>query len=209
MDTREVAAWLRRLVYLDTTVFDEVRSIPTATIPGVAVVAAATFIAGLGGWLWWMQQDFGRSGDVFLHSTVIGSLIAVALWGLWLALVYVMITQVFRERAYVEQLMRVMGLAAAPLALMGLMFIPGLSLGIGITALALTFGLTSIAISSASTANGAQVLAANLVGFFVWAAALTLLASASLSSVQPHAPGVFLFKAAADLTADAAGFVSE
>lgn len=209
MDTREVAAWLRRLVYLDTTVFDEVRSIPTATIPGVAVVAAATFIAGLGGWLWWMLQDFGRSGDVFLHSTVIGSLIAVALWGLWLALVYVMITQVFRERAYVEQLMRVMGLAAAPLALMGLMFIPGLSLGIGITALALTFGLTSIAISSASTANGAQVLAANLVGFFVWAAALTLLASASLSSVQPHAPGVFLFKAAADLTADAAALVSE
>lgn len=209
MDTREVAAWLRRLAYLDTTVFDEVRSIPTATIPGVAVVAAATFIAGLGGWLWWMLQDFGRSGDVFLHSTVIGSLIAVALWGLWLALVYVMITQVFRERAYVEQLMRVMGLAAAPLALMGLMFIPGLSLGIGITALALTFGLTSIAISSASTANGAQVLAANLVGFFVWAAALTLLASASLSSVQPHAPGVFLFKAAADLTADAAALVSE
>jgi len=209
VDTREVVAWLRRLVYLDTTVFDDVRSIPTATIPSVVIVTAATFIAGLGGWLWWSVEDFGASRDVFIHSAIIGSIIAVALWGLWLALVYVMLTQVFRERAYVEQLMRVMGLAAAPLALMGLMFIPGLSLGIGITALALTFGLTSIAISSATTANGAQVLAANLVGFFVWAAALTLLASASLSSVQPHAPGVFLFKAAADLTAGSLDFLSQ
>ncbi|HEY4684703.1 MAG TPA: hypothetical protein VII57_01520 [Dehalococcoidia bacterium] len=202
MDTREVVAWLRRLVYLDTTVFEDVRSIPTATIPSVVIVTAATFIAGLGGWLWWLVEDFGESSDVFIHSAIIGSLIAVVLWGLWLALVYVMITQVFRERAYVEQLMRVMGLAAAPLALMGLMFIPGLSLAIGVASLALTFGLTSMAISSVTTANQGQVLAANLVGFFVWALVLTLLASASLSTVQPHAPGVFLFNAASGITAD-------
>ncbi len=170
VDTREVVAWLRRLVYLDTTVFEDVRSIPTATIPSVAIVTAATFIAGFGGWLWWSVEKLGDSTDILIHSAILGSLIAIALWGIaWLGIVYVMLTQVFRERAYVEQLLRVMGLAAAPLALMGLMLIPGLSLGIGVAALALTFAMTGIAISSVTTANQGQVLAANLLGFFVWA----------------------------------------
>jgi hypothetical protein len=199
VDTEEVLAWLRRLVYLDLSVFDEVRSNPSATIPGVVIVLVATFIAGLGGWLWWLVQDFGNSADIFVHSAVIGTLIAVVLWGLaWVGIVYVMLTQVFRARAYVEQLLRVMGLAAAPLALMGLVFIPGLSLGIGLAALALTFGLTTLAIKSATTADYAQVLAANFLGFCVWTAVLSLLADSS----QPHAPGVFLHNTAVSMATD-------
>ncbi|MPZ49556.1 MAG: hypothetical protein GEU75_09715 [Dehalococcoidia bacterium] len=196
MDPQEVIAWLRRLVYLDLRVFEEVRSNPAATIPGVIIVVVATLIAGLGGWLWWLINDFPLAGDIFVHSAIIGSLIAVVLWALvWLGIVYFMLTQVFRERAYVEQLLRVMGLAASPLALMGLIFIPGLSFGIGLTSLALTFGLTSVAIKAVTTADTARVLAANALGFFVWAAALSLLASSSLSSVEPHAPGIFLYNA--------------
>ena len=200
MDTEEVLAWLRRLVYLDFGVFDEVRSNPSATISGVVIVLVATFIAGLGGWLWWVVEDFGDSKDIFIHSAIIGTLIAVVLWGLvWLGIVYVLLTQVFRARAYVEQLLRVMGLAAAPLALMGLTFIPGLSLGVGLAALGLTFGLTTLAIKSATTADYAQVLAANFLGFCVWTAALSLLAA----SAQPHAPGVFLHNAAVSIAKDA------
>ena len=203
MDLREVLGWLRRLVYLDLAVFDEVRSNPSATIPGVVVVLVACFIAGLGGWLWWVMQDFGGGRDIFLHSALIGSLIAVVLWGLaWLGMVYLLLTQVFRQRAYVEQLLRVMGLAATPLALMGLMFVPGLSLGIGVASLALTFGLTCIAIRSVTTADNAQVLAANFAGFFVWAAVLSLLASSNLDSARPHAPGVFLYHAVTTIAGD-------
>jgi hypothetical protein len=203
MDVKQVLDWLRRLVNLDPRVFDEVRSNPNATFPGVIIVTIATFIAGLGGWLWWMIQDFGNNSDIFLHSTIIGSAIAVVLWGLvWLGLVYVILTQVFRERAYVEQLLRVMGLAAAPLALMGLMVVTPIAFGIGLASLALSFGLTNIAIQSVTTANPARVLVANFCGFFVWAAVLTLLASASLSTVEPHAPGVFLFNATTSVTQD-------
>ncbi len=86
-----------------------------------------------------------------------------------------------------------MGLAATPLALSGLMFIPEISLGIGLTSLALTFGLTGVAIQSVTTAGPVRVLAANACGFAVWAGVLTLLASSNLSSVKPNAPGVFLF----------------
>lgn len=192
-----VVTWLKRLANLDMGVFDEVRNNPGATIPGVLVATVAMLIAGVGGWLWWVVKDYPAQDDsplpatdVLVHSGLIGAALATVLWGfIWLLIAYVMLTQVFRARAYVEQLLRVMGLAAAPMALMGLMFIPGVSLAIGVTALALTVALTNIAIKSVTTADNAQVLAANLFGFFVWCAALTLLASA----VEPHAPGVFLF----------------
>lgn len=202
MDTREVLAWLRRLVYLDFRVFEEVRTNPTATIPGVVVALVSTFLAGFGGWLWWLVEDFGSESDVLINSALLGSLLAVVLWAfVWLGLVYVMLTQVFRERAFMEQLLRVMGLAASPLALMLLMFLPGVSLAIGITSLALTFGLTTVAVKTVTTADQAQVLAANTLGFVVWAAALTLLASSS-NPASVHAPGVFLYSSLASTYED-------
>ena len=200
---QEVIAWLRRLIVdLDTRVFDEVRTNPTATIPGFLVASLAIFIAGLGGWLWWVVQDFGQSGDILVNSALIGSLLAIVLWVLWLLVVYVTLTTIFRERAYVEQLLRVMGLAASPLALMGFMFIPYVSLAIGLASLALTFGLTNIAIRSVTTADPARVLIANLLGFSLWAAALTLLSHVSATSVDPHAPGVFLFNSVTSIAHD-------
>ena len=116
-------------------------------------------------------------------------------------LVYVMLTQVFRARAYVEQLVRVMGLGMAPMALMGLMFIPGISMAIGIAALAFTFALMCVAVSTATNAEPGQVLMANLVGFIVWAGVLTLLADFG-TEVHPHAPGVFLFNVFSDAFGD-------
>jgi hypothetical protein len=203
VDVKQVVEWLRRLANLDARVFEEVRTNPGATIPGVLIVTVATFIAGLGGWLWWMVQDLGNSGDILVHSALVGSAIAVVLWGLvWLGLVYVILTQVFRERAYVEQLLRVMGLAAAPLALMGLMFIAPIAFGIGLAALALTFGLTNVGIQTVTTANPLRVLFANFCGFTVWACVLTLLASASFSRLEPHGPGIFLYNATTELTQD-------
>ena len=174
---------------------------------GFWLLLFAIFLSGLGGWLWWLVQDYGRSQDILVNSALIGSLLAVVLWVIgWLGVVYFMLTQIFRERAYVEQLLRVMGLAAAPLGFMLFMFIPGLSLAIGLASLALAFGLTDIAINSVTTANPARVLVANLTGFFVWCAALTLLASASVSSVEPHAPGIFLYNAITSITGDLLNF---
>jgi hypothetical protein len=206
LDLQAVFDWLKRLANLDLRVFDEVRTNPGATLPGALIAACSMFIAGLGGWLWWAVKDYPArddsplpATDVLVHSGLIGSVLATVLWGfIWLLIVYVMLTQVFRRPAYVEQLLRVMGLAAAPMALMGFMFVPGLSLAIGLSALALTVALTNIAIKSVTTADNAQVLAANLSGFFVWCAALTLLASA----VEPHAPGIFLYNSISRIADD-------
>jgi hypothetical protein len=199
VDPQTIASWLRRLVLLDLNVFEDIRANPSATIPGIIVVAVSCFLSGVGGWLWWVLRGLPDGSDVFLRSAVIGSLIALVLWTLaWVGLVYVMLTQVFRERVFLEQLLRVMGLATAPLALTLLMFIPGVSLGIGIAALALTFGLTTIAIQMVTTADSARVLVANLAGFTLWACVLTLLVRYG----DPYAPGIFLFNAPADIASD-------
>jgi hypothetical protein len=201
--------WVRRLAYLDFRVFEDVRTNPTATIPGVVLASVSILLSGLGGWLWWVVRDYGYTSDILLHSAIIGSLLAIALWGLWLVLVYVMLTQVFRQRAYVEQLLRVMGLAATPLALMLLMFIPGISLAVGLTSLALTFGLTTYAVRTVTSADPAQVLVANGAGFFVWTLVLSLLASTNGGAIDPHAPGVFLYNTLASITDEVLGLPSQ
>lgn len=201
-----VLEWLRRLVALDMRVFEDIRAEPAATIPALIVAAASIFLSGIGGWLWWMARPYANDGDILVNSAVIGSLLAMALWAAWVGVVYFVLRQFYRERLYLEQLLRVMGLALAPLALTLLMFLPalignslaGLSLGIGLAVIALTFGLSHIAIQSATTADQSRVLVANLAGFLLWAGVLSLMVSWSATQANAYAPGVFLYHAPAD-----------
>jgi len=191
MDFQVVTSRLMRLARLDTTVFDEVRMDPTATASSFVVAAAATFAAGLGGWLWWVQKTDFDGGKVFVQSVILGSIFSVGLWIVWLFVAYVLLTQVFRERADLQQLMRTMGMAAAPLGLSLLLLIPGINFGLGLASIALFFGLSNIAIQSVTTAEPAKVLMANAAGFAVWAIVLTLL----VDSRTYLAPGIFITSA--------------
>lgn len=188
MDFEVVVSRLLRLARLDTTVFDEVRMDPTATASSFFVAAAATFAAGIGGWLWWLQETDFNGGKVFIQSTILGSLFAIGLWIVWLFVTYVLLTQVFRERADLQQLIRTMGLAAAPLGLSLLLLIPGINFGVGLVSIAVFFSLTSIAIQSTTTAEPAKVLMANAAGFAVWAIILALL----VDNTTYLAPGIFI-----------------
>ena len=190
MDFEVIVGRLLRLARLDTTVFDEVRMDPAATASSFVVAAAAAFAAGLGGWLWWIQKFDFDGGRVFLQSVILGSLFAIGLWVVWLFVVYVLLTQVFRERADLQQLIRTMGLAAAPLGLSLLLLIPGINYGLALTSIALFFGLTTIAIQSVTTAEPAKVLLANAAGFAVWAVVLALLVDAGSRTYL--APGIFV-----------------
>jgi hypothetical protein len=188
MDFEVIVSRIMRLVRLDTTVFDEVRMDPTATASSFVVAAAAAFAAGFGGWLWWIQEAEFDGGKVFVQSVVLGSLFAILLWIVWLFVAYVLLTQVFRERADLQQLIRTMGMAAAPLGLSLLLLIPGINFGIGLASIALFFGLSNIAIQSVTTAEPAKVLTANAAGFAVWAIVLTLL----VDDRTYLAPGIFI-----------------
>jgi hypothetical protein len=152
----------------------------------------------VGGWLWWMIKDFGDGGQVFVESVVLGSVFSIALWIVWLLVAWVILTQLFREEADWQQMLRTMGMATAPLGISVAMFIPGIDLGIALASVALFFGLTTIAIQSVTTANAARVLVANLVGFGVWAMVLGLLVNGD----SFLAPGIFLMNAPVDRVSD-------
>jgi hypothetical protein len=195
IDVNAIVQRLRRLATLDTSVFDEVRDDATALIPAVVVVVVSTFLTGIGGWLWYqMQSNNYKAGTFLMKSAIFGSVVSIVLWGVWVGVTYVMLSQVFRARADINQLVRVMGFAAAPLALGVLLFIPKLSYGIGLTSLALLFGLTTIAVQSATDASAGRTLAANGAGFAVWAIVLVLFVSGT-TPWDSYAPGIFIFAA--------------
>lgn len=188
MDLGVLTNRLQRLVMLDTSVFEEVRAEQSATLPSLVVAIVATFISGLGGWLWWIREFDFYTGKVFFQSVLLGTVFSVALWIVWLLVAWVVLTQVFRQEADWQQMLRTMGMAAAPLVLSIGLAIPELDFGIGLASIALLFGLTTMAIQATTPATAAQVLAANLFGFSVWAIVLSLL----VTTDSYLAPGIFL-----------------
>jgi len=200
MDVNALMQRLRRLASLDTAVFDEVRTDANATVPSALVAVASTLLFGIGGWLWYLFSDlndfdaYDGSGEFFLKSVIIGSILAIALWAVWVAVTYVLLTQMFRARADMSELLRVMGLASAPLALGVLMFIPMLDFGIALTALALMFGSTLIAVMRTTDADPGRVLVSTGAGFAVWAIVLGLLATDD----NVWSPGMFIFDSLKD-----------
>ncbi len=191
MDVNSLVQRLRRLAMLDTTVFDEVKSDTNSTLPAIVVVAVATLLSGIGGWLWSISQSFHpSSGEFFLKSAILGAVLTIIVWAIgWLGVTYVMLTQVFRARADIGELLRVMGFAAAPLAIGVAMVVPGLDYGIGLAALGLTFGTTQIALQSATDAPAGKALIANAAGFAVWVIVVQLF----VGTTNTYAPGVFIF----------------
>ena len=198
MDIDILGQRLRRLATLDTTVFDEIRTDTTATIPALVVAVVATLLAGLGGWLWWAVAGIPDKGKMFVQSLIFGSILSLLFWFIWIAITYVLLTQMFRARADLNELIRVMGFATAPLALGVLMFIPELDWGIGLCSIAFFFALTTIAVQSATDAPAGRALAANAVGFAIWAIVLGILVSAR----HAWAPGFFILDRGSDYLRD-------
>src|SRR5690349_22545648 len=163
---------LRRLALLDTTVFDEVRDDERELIPAVVIVVVSTILAALGGWFFLLvnapegiDTDFG---NVFVKEILLGTLFSLALWVVWVAVVYVMLVQVFKAQTDIQMLIRTMGYASFPLAISLFMFIYGIALAIGIVALVLWFVMSTYAIQSTTAATSDKVVVSNAVGFAVF-----------------------------------------
>lgn len=184
--------WLARLSRMDYTTFDEVKDDVAATGPCLAVVAAASFLAGLGSWLWWIFEDLPDAGDVFLKSFILGSIFQVGLWLVWVFVAYTVLTRFYQASADPNQMVRAMGLAFAPVAVSVLMFISIIAIPIGIFALVGAVLLSNVAIQATARAPASQVMAANLAGFAVFAVVMGILGSTGRLG-EGLAPGIFFF----------------
>ena len=183
MDINAILNRVMRLARLDTTVFDEVRDDERELIPAVVIVAISSLLAGVGAWLWLLfvkpagvDLDFG---NVLLKIMLIGTIFAAVLWGVWVAITYVILVQVYKEQTDLMSLMRTMGYAAFPISLSLLMFIPGLSFGIALAAIVLWFVMSTYAVQAASNASSDRVVMANAIGFIVFAVFMALIARES------------------------------
>jgi len=209
------ALWQRllRVARLDATAFLEVRDDPAATAPALIVVAVASILSGVGGWLLYLEgidrvesaisQFIPRnlpaglqsaiprpsSAPFFIHSVIVGSIAEIALWLLWVAITAGMLQQIWHRPVEFLALVRTMGLAFFPVALSLLLFIEPLASAIGLISLAAAVLLSGVAVEAATEAEPAEILFSNLVGFAVFAIVLGLLGR----NGDFYAPGLFAF----------------
>lgn len=198
MDPQVYISRVTRLVKLDTTVFEDMRDDPAGTVPAIVIAAISFFIAGVGGWLWWIISGYPSGGKNLIESVIVGTVTGTALWLLWILVAYFVLANVFHYTASFERMVRSCGLSAVPLAIGLLMFIPGINLGVSLAAFGLFFLLMDIGIQVSVDAQPGHVIAATFAGFAVFCIILSLL----VGKDYYFAPNIFLFREPAAYLSD-------
>ncbi len=194
-----VSGWLGRLIRLDVTVFDEIRSEPSATPSAIVIVFGASVMAVIGSWLWAVQWRGVEATDVFIKSLVVGSVLQTLAWFIWVYLVFQVLARAYGARVDFSELIRTMGFAFAPVGLSILIAVVGFTIPFGVFSLTGAVLLTYFATESASSAEPRQILVANFAGFAVFAVVMGVLAnigevsSTGGAQIGGLAPGLFFF----------------
>jgi hypothetical protein len=180
MDPNVIVNRITRLARLDTTVFDEVRDDEREIGPALIVVVLSALLAGIGAILWLLfVKPEGLDldwGNAIVNILLLGTIFTLVLWGVWVAVTYVVLVQLYHQQLDIQALLRTMGYGAFPLALSLLMFIPGLSFGIAVAALVLWFVMSIYAVQAATNASSNEVVMSSAIGFIVFAVVLALIA---------------------------------
>ncbi len=194
-----VSGWLGRLIRLDVTIFDEIRSEPSATPSAIIIVFGASVMAGIGSWLWAVQWRGVEATDVFIKSLVVGSVLQTLAWFIWVYLVYQVLARAYGARVDFSELIRTMGYAFAPVGISILIAVVGFTIPFGVFSMTCAVLLTYFATESASSAEPRQILVANFAGFAVFAVVMGVLAnigevsSTGGAQIGGLAPGLFFF----------------
>jgi hypothetical protein len=197
---QSVAGWLGRLVRLDLTVFEEIRSHPSATTGAIGIVFGSGILAGIGSWLWAVQWRGIEATEVFIKSLVIGSILQTLVWFIWVYIVFMVLVRAYGARTDFAELTRTMGFAFCPMALSVLVGVPNFTVPFGVISITGTALLTFVATQSASGGDARQALVANFAGFSVFAVVMGVLANIGEveqigggARIGGIAPGLFFF----------------
>ncbi len=194
-----VSGWLVRLIRLDVTIFDEIRSEPSATPSAIIIVFGASVMAGIGSWLWAVQWRGVEATDVFIKSLVVGSVLQTLAWFIWVYLVFQVLARAYGARVDFSELIRTMGFAFAPVGISILIAVVGFTIPFGVFSMTCAVLLTYFATESASSAEPRQILVANFAGFAVFAVVMGVLAnigevsSTGGAQIGGLSPGLFFF----------------
>ncbi len=158
-------------------------------VPFALIFAALGMLAlALGGWLWWLTSGLGDPRTTLTRTVTFGVPFSFALWIAWLVVAIAVVQRFGRTMLPVDRLLREAGLACWPLFLALGMVIPAISFGVGLLAIGGWMAATQAALARVVGRSGRGVLAANLAGFALWCAVMSLLTTGD----QPMAPGPFV-----------------
>ena len=192
-----VGGWVGRVLRLDFSAFDEIRSEPSATLGAVAIVLGSGVLAGAGSWLWALQHSEFRGVDgteVLVKSLVLGSMAQTLVWFLWVYLVYQVLARGYGAVLEFGELIRTMGLAFVPVSLNLLIAITNLAVPFGLIAFGMAILYTNIAIQQTADVDVREATLANLTGFGAFAIVMGVLANiAEVGTFGGIAPGILFF----------------
>lgn len=195
--------YFQRIFTFDPSIYAELRASPQTTAFALLAAALGMFAFGLGGFLW-TAIEFETDWEVFWKSALIGTLIGLVLWIGWVVAAVGFLTYVSRLTVRFDEVLRVSGGATATLAVGFFMFIPGISFGVALVAVALWVATSIFALQSAFQIEARQAIGANIVGLAVWALILPLI----VTTDNPLGPGIFMFDWTKDALADIFDVVS-
>ncbi len=193
----EAARVLQRVFMFDLSVYSELRADTGATALSLVIAAISMFAFGLGGYLWFAIEIM-RSWEAFWKSVLVGSLLGLGFWVIWVFVAIGVLTFAFRQTLRLDEVLRVAGAASAPLALGFFMFIPGTSFGVALIAVVLWVITSVFALQAALEITPQQAIVANLAGFAVWTLVLPLI----VTSDNPLGPGILWFDWSKDSAVD-------
>lgn len=181
----DAAELTRGALGLDERSLNRIREDASLTALAVAVVVVSSFLSGLGTYLWFgIEIDW--SGELFWKTAIVGSLLMAGGWLVLTIIVWAVLRAVQPNLTFTEVL-RVAGIAASPLALGLLVFIPKIGFGVGVLAAGLAAAMLVMALQSAFRVPAGRALFAAAAGFAPWC----LLLPAFVSGDDPFGAGIF------------------
>ncbi|HCV00691.1 MAG: hypothetical protein CL897_05850 [Dehalococcoidia bacterium] len=172
------------MVFLDTSVFEEVRDDERELGSSLIVAGLSCLLAGFGAWLHWEVSAFTPE-NAFINCFLLGSIFLAGMYGVSTLLVYVLMVQFFRVQVDLLAIVRTMGYAAAPMALSVLMFVPVLYPLFALMPLTLLLVAMIYAVQAATGARPVEAVVSCLISLGLM---ILVLGVVAISSSGPEAP---------------------
>jgi len=178
MTLDQVIARIRRALMLDPAVYEEIRDDTNFTLVSIGTAAVAVLLAAIGAWLFGETVLDPAPGLGFVDTVIFGTIFTVVLFLIGVAVIYLLLTQVFGEETTPDALVRVVTLTHLPFALGLFVFIPQIGFAFGLASIAATFYYTIFGIRAAfPNVDNFRAMIAVLLGFSVWAIVIPLISS--------------------------------
>ncbi len=153
-----------RVIKLDRSVYAEVETDPAATSQAAMVVAIVAVLSAISGGIATLIAGEGSSFIGAFLSALVSSFIG---WLVWSAVTYFVGTSLFHGEATLNEMLRVIGFAQAPLVLNVLSFIPCLGSIISLVAWLLSLYTGFLAIKEGLDLDTGKTIATVAIGWVI------------------------------------------